>query len=126
MAIVRSLEGTFYDIPEGDLEQYQVPPDQVKKLMESAGQKPPQGPGGSQQMRQPAGQGSQGSQGAQGSPQILVQFITQAAPTGQHGAGQHPTEGTGQKPPTEGGEESVEPQWYWVNWYNWANWYNWY
>lgn len=120
MAILRSLEGTFYDIPEGDLEQYQVPPDQVKKLMESAGQKPPAGPGsGQQQTGQNPGQGM--GQANRGAPQILVQFITQAAPTEQQQQ-QMPA----QKPPAEGGEEKVEPQWYWVNWYNWANWYNWY
>ena len=26
MAVVRSLEGTFYDIPDSELEQYKVPP----------------------------------------------------------------------------------------------------
>ena len=40
MAVVRSLEGTFYDIPDSELEQYKVPADQVKGLMEAAGQKP--------------------------------------------------------------------------------------
>ena len=38
MAVVRSLEGTFYDIPDSELEQYKVPADQVKSLMEAAGQ----------------------------------------------------------------------------------------
>ena len=46
MAVVRSLEGTFYDIPEGELDQYKVPADQVKGLMEAAGQKLPINPGG--------------------------------------------------------------------------------
>ena len=45
MAVVRSLEGTFYDIPDSELEQYKVPADQVKGLMEAAGQRPPQNPG---------------------------------------------------------------------------------
>ena len=45
MAVVRSLEGTFYDIPDSELEQYKVPADQVKGLMEAAGQKLPPSPG---------------------------------------------------------------------------------
>ncbi len=44
MAVVRSLEGTFYDVPDGELEKYKVPADQVKGLMEAAGQRPPQIP----------------------------------------------------------------------------------
>ena len=84
MAVVRSLEGTFYDIPESELEQYKVPPDQVKGLMEAAGQKPPQNPGPQQPGRgQGQGQG-QGQGGTGGSPQILVQFIMQ----GGGGAGE--------------------------------------
>jgi len=112
MAVVRSLEGTFYDIPDSELERYKVPADQVKNLMDAAGQKIPPSPG-PQQM----GQGQGGSQG--GSPQIIVNFITQS-PGGGAQQRQQP-----QAPPVEG-EEKVEPQWYWVNWYNWANWYNWY
>ncbi len=113
MAVVRSLEGTFYDIPESELEQYKVPADQVKGLMEAAGQRPPQG-------QNPGQQGQGQAQGGGGSPQILVQFITQA-PGGA--AQQRPQQAQGA--PGEG-EEKVEPQWYWINWANWANWYNWY
>jgi len=107
MAVVRSLEGTFYDIPDSELEQYKVPPEQVKGLMEAAGQRPPQSPA------QPPGGGVR-YMGTGGAPQILVQFITQSA-------GGAPSQGA----PAEG-EEKVEPQWYWINWANWANWYNWY
>ncbi len=121
MAVVRSLEGTFYDIPDSELDQYKVPADQVKGLMEAAGQKMPQNP---RQGQQPGSVGQQPGWGGQGSgasgpqPQILVQFITQA-PGGASPQRQ------AQAPP-EGEEEKVEPQWYWVNWANWANWYNWY
>ncbi len=124
MAVVRSLEGTFYDIPDSELERYKVPADQVKSLMEAAGQRPPQNPA-----QRPGQQGQQGQpgqgKGPGGCPQILVQFITQApgAPQPQQGQAQQ----QGQAPPqAEGEEEKVEPQWYWVNWANWANWYNWY
>ena len=108
MAVVRSLEGTFYHIPEGELEKFKVPADQVKGLMEAACQKPPQNPG-----QQQAGRGQQGTGGQ---PQILVQFIVQSSGGAQQ-QGQQP-----QGAPAEG-EEKVEPQWYWINW---ANWYNWY
>jgi hypothetical protein len=114
MAVVRSLEGTFYDIPDSELDQYKVPADQVKGLMEAAGQKPPQSPG-PQQASQGQGQGG-GAGGSQ--PQILVQFITQAP-------GGAPQQRQPQAAQAEG-EEKVEPQWYWINWANWANWYNWY
>jgi hypothetical protein len=110
MPVVRSLEGTFYDIPEGELESYKVPADKVKGLMEAAGQKMPQNPG-----QQPAG-GAQQKGGGGGQPQILVQFIVQSP----GGSGQQ--QGQPQQAAAEG-EEKVEPQWYWINW---ANWYNWY
>ena len=87
MAIVRSLEGTFYDIPDVELGQYQVPADQVKKLMESAGGNPGSGP---QQHGNHQGQGK--GQTPQGAPQILVQFITAGAPAVQQQA-QKPAEG---------------------------------
>jgi hypothetical protein len=108
MAVVRSLEGTFYDIPDSELERYKVPPDQVKGLMDAAGQRPPQNP--------PQPPGGTGRPGTGGAPQILVQFITQST-----GSAPPPPQGG-----TPEGEEKVEPQWYWINWANWANWYNWY
>ena len=122
MAILRSLEGTFYDVPDSDLDKFTVPPDQVKNLMESAGQKPPQGPKQQQQQQQQTFQVS--GDASRGAPQILVQFITQA-PAAQQQQQQQPQQ-QAQKPPAQGEEEKVEPQWYWVNWFNWANWYNWY
>ena len=108
MAVVRSLEGTFYDIPDSQLDRYKVPADKVKGLMEAAGQQAPSNPG-----QQPAGQ----SRPTGGTPQILVQFIINGSGT--------PQQGQTQAAPAEG-EEKVEPQWYWINWANWANWYNWY
>ena len=122
MAIVRSLEGMFYDVPDDELGKYQVPPDQVKKLMESAGGRPPAGPRQQQQMGQQQ-MGQQQGQAPQGAPQILVQFITAGAPAAQQ---QQQQQQQPPQKPAEGQDESVEPQWYWVNWYNWSNWYNWY
>ena len=108
MAVVRSLEGTFFDIPDSELGKFKVPADKVKGLVEEAGHKMPSNP-----ERQPGGQGRP----AGGSPQILVQFIVSGS-----GA---PVQAQTQGAPAEG-EEKVEPQWYWINWANWANWYNWY
>lgn len=122
MAIVRSVDGTFYDVPDGELEQYQVPPDQVKGLMEGAGQRPPSGP---QQQQQQAGKPT--PEATTGTPQILVQFIVQGSGGQQQPGAQKPGMQQPQAPPAGGEEEKVEPQnFYWVNWYNWANWYNWY
>lgn len=113
MSILRAVDGTFYEVPDSELEQYKVPPDQVKGLMEGAGQKLPSGPQQQQQAGQPAGEAGR-------SPQILVQFIVQGSQASQPPA-------AAQKPPAAPDEEKVEPQnFYWVNWYNWANWYNWY
>jgi hypothetical protein len=114
MSILRSVDGTFYEVPDSELEQYKVPPDQVKGVMEGAGQKLPSGPQQQQQVCLPAGEAGRGN------PQILVQFIVQSGPAAQQQA-------PAQKPPAAADEEKVEPQnFYWVNWYNWSNWYNWY
>jgi hypothetical protein len=127
MAILRSLEGTFYEIPDSELDKYEVPPDQVKRLMESAGQKPPAGPRQQQpQQQQQQQMGRPAGEGTRGAPQILVQFITNAPAAEPQIQYQAPSQGQGPKPAAEGEEEKVEAQWYWVNWYNWANWYNWY
>ena len=39
MSVLRAVDGTFYEVPDSELEQFKVPPDQVKGLMEGAGQK---------------------------------------------------------------------------------------
>ncbi len=46
MAILKGVDGTFYEVPDGDLDQYSIPADQVKeKLQDSCGSLP-KGPGG--------------------------------------------------------------------------------
>ena len=119
MAILRSLEGTFYEIEDSELDKYKVPPEKVKSMMEGVAAMP-QGPRGPQGCGPGSGPGGQ-------SPQIIVQFITQGAPAIQ-----------GPPPPrpqaAEGGEEEkVEPQqfvvgWGWANyhdWHNWSNYHHW-
>lgn len=115
MAILRSADGTFYDVPDTVAEQYKVPAEEVKSKMDSMGAKLPSGPG----MSQPGQQG-----GMQGSPQIVVQFITKDASMGAPVQSQGPAQQQAQQPR----EETVDAQWWvnWANWYDWANWYNWY
>ena len=46
MAILRSADGKFYDIPDADLAQYEIPADQVKGMLaEGGGPGPGPGPG---------------------------------------------------------------------------------
>jgi hypothetical protein len=108
MGVVASIEGTFYDIPDSELDKYKVPADQAKALAEKAGPKLPENP-----KQQPAGQVQGGAGGGQ--PQILVQFITQGGVATQQM--QVPAA------PAEGGDETVDPQWYYY-YYVWRNWYN--
>lgn len=44
MAILRSVDGRFYEVPDDQLGQYEVPPDQVKQKLQQAGESLPQGP----------------------------------------------------------------------------------
>ena len=46
MAILRSSDGRFYDVPDNQLEQYAVPPDQVKGMLGGQGQGPGPAPSG--------------------------------------------------------------------------------
>lgn len=45
MAILRSADGKFYDIPDDELSNYEVPPDQVKGLLAASGPGPGAGAG---------------------------------------------------------------------------------
>ncbi len=108
MAILRSVDGTFYDVPDDVAQKYVVPPEEVKSKMDAMGEQLPNGP--------TMNQGGQPGAG-KGSPQIVVQFITKDAAPGPVGG-----QGMQQQAPQE---ETVDAQW-WVNWYNWNNWSNWY
>ena len=59
MAILRSLEGKFYDIPDEEAQKYEVPREQVKDLLAKAGGPPPAG----------GGHNGPGRGGPQGGPQ---------------------------------------------------------
>lgn len=43
MAILRSIEGKFYDVPDSDLSKLELSEDKVKELMESGGPAGPEG-----------------------------------------------------------------------------------
>ncbi len=116
MAILRSIDGTFYEIDDSELDKYKVPPEKVKSVLEECAKMPqgPRPPQGGYPMGQPPGQ----------SPQIIVQFITQGPPMMQGPPPPMPQ-------PTEEAEgEKVEPQQLiigfgggWDNWHNWMNYY---
>ena len=119
MAILRSLEGAFYEIDDSELDKYKVQPEKVKSMMESIAAMP----------RGPQGHGPSCGP-VEHSPQIVVQFITQGAPSTQGLPPARPQTAAG------GEDEKVEPQqfvvgWGWSNysdWHNWRNyqhWHNW-
>jgi hypothetical protein len=112
MAILRSLDGRFFEVPDDQVDRYLIPEDQVKAKLDAAGapQVPPGPPGG----------GPGPGPGAP-PPMIVVQVY---GPPGAPGA----------PPPLEseqpaGGAE-VQPYAYWNNWWhnrtgNWNNfWHN--
>jgi hypothetical protein len=115
MAILRSVDGRFYEVPDDQLNQYLIPEDKVKEKLEGSGAPmvapnappPDAGPG-------PAG----------GSPTIVVQVYGAAPPPG-----------AGAPPPSSGTEApagaEVQPYGWWNNWWHnvrpgWNNWWhNW-
>ena len=46
MAILRSSDGKFYDVPDDEAHKYEVPREKVKDLLSKAGGPPSGGPGG--------------------------------------------------------------------------------
>lgn len=116
MAILRSLDGQFYEIPDDQVAKFLIPAEKVKEKLEGAGAPmvPPEGPPSD------AGPGPGGPP-----PTILVQIFGAGAPAG--GSGPPPTADAG---PTGAGAE-VQPYGHWNNWWhnrrgNWNNWWhNW-
>ena len=45
MAILRSADGKFYDVPDDELSNYEIPADQVKGMLAAGPQGPGPGPG---------------------------------------------------------------------------------
>jgi hypothetical protein len=103
MAILRALDGTFYEIPDDQVERFKIPEDQLKDKL---GAQAPAG-GGPEEEPPP----SQG--GGTGSPLVNVQIYHMGG-----GPGSAPGGAQG------GGEMAVQP-YDWRNWRNWRNWWDW-
>lgn len=109
MAILRSVDGKFFEVPDDDLEKFEVPPEKVKNVLDELDQE--EGP----QMAGPAPGGSQ-------SPQVVV-HVSGGPPQG--GAPMGGPEGG------EEGDEGVQPyhhrrrrSWWRNHWRNcWRNCY---
>jgi hypothetical protein len=122
VAILRSLEGKFYDIPDEDAHKYEVPREQVKDLLAKAGGPPPAGGHGG------PGHGGPGHGGPHGGPTPPV-VINVFAGGGGPGGGAPGGGGPGGGAPGGGGpggggapEGDVDPYWWWWNNY-WPNWW---
>ena len=103
MAILRSVDGKFYEVPDKDLEKFEIPADQVREKLGDQAQAEPGGPG--------AGPGGPGGGGGGGS-QVVIQIHGGAQGGGAPGGGQG-------APAGEDGDE-VQPYWGW--WRNcWRN-----
>src|SRR5438132_3507868 len=100
MAIVQSVDGKFYEIPDDQLDKFLVPEDKVKeKLDAAAGSAPPPGP--------PSGPPPSG-----GSPTIVVQIFGARPDAGPPPSGPPPSgppPGVGAPPP---GAEVVPYNWH--------------
>ncbi len=140
MPVLQAMDGKFYDIPDDQASQFEVPREKVKDLLEKSGVPAAQGgpgPGQPQGQGQPRGPGG-GPNGGPGAPppSVLVQ-IYGTQPTQSYG----PPPGQMQQPPPQQGEPGqgggegdgdVNPYWWWRNitfyrpWGNyWPNWGNW-
>ena len=113
MAILRGVDGKFYDVPDDQVAAFEVPREKVKELLEKSGAPASQGA--------PGGGGPGGQRGAPpaGAPVIVQVFpgggAPGGAPSGPPGGGQ------------QGDSGDVHPYWWWSNyWPNWGNgWPNW-
>jgi hypothetical protein len=148
MPVLQAMDGKFYDIPDDEAVQYEVPREKVKELLEKSGAPTPQGgsgpsqgpgprggPGPGQGQGQGQGHGPGPGQGAP-PPSVLVQIYGAHPGHGGPGASQPPAQ---QPPPQQGeaapggeGDGDVNPYWWWRNvtfyrpWGNyWPNWGNW-
>src|SRR5262249_24856928 len=104
MAILRSLDGRFFEIPDSQVEQFLIPVDKVKEKLEGAGAPivPPAG-GEGQQAGPPSG-----------TPTIVVQiFGASPAPGGPAGPPPIPTGGE-----QAGAAPEVQPYGWWNNWWH--------
>jgi hypothetical protein len=103
MAILRALDGTFYEVPDDQVAKYKIPDDKVKEKL------------GAQAPTEGAPQEAPPEGGAPVSPLVNVHIYY--AGQGQGGA-------PGAAGAAAGAEGAVQP-YDWRNWNNWRNWRNW-
>lgn len=107
MAILRAMDGKFYDVPDAEASKFEVPREKVKELLEKAGGPGPQGGPG------PGPGGGRGAPPGGPGGQVVVQIF--AAGGGQPGP-------SGPPPQQGGGEGDVDPYWWvWRNFVPWGN-----
>jgi hypothetical protein len=95
MAILRALDGTFYEIPDDQAKKYKIPEDKLKEKL--GDQAPTEGP----PSEGPPESGASG-------PLVNVQIYY-----------------TGGGPGGAGTPETAVQPYDWRNWRNWRNWNNW-
>jgi hypothetical protein len=121
MAILRSVDGKFYEVPDDKVESFLVPEDKVKEKLSGGKEGAAQaGPG------RAAGGPPPGPSGGRG-PQVVITIL---------GEGQAslspppPSAGLGGQAAGMTAEAEVAPYGCWHNWHNWQNnwhnnWHNW-
>jgi hypothetical protein len=115
MAILRAMDGKFYDVPDDQASGFEVPREKVKELLEKSGGPGPQGgPGGGPG---PGYGGPPPSAGGQVVVQIFAGGAAQGGPENAPGQG-----GPGGPGGPGGGEGDVNPYWWWRNFVpSWGN-----
>jgi hypothetical protein len=110
MTILRSIDGTFYDVPDSEAEGFKVPREKVKELLAKAGGPQP-GPGAGG----PGGAGHAPHGGPPPGAPVVINIFS-GRPGGAPSGG---------SPSQEGGPGGdVDPYWYYWWWRNWSNWWN--
>ena len=118
MAILRSLEGDFYEIPDDQLQKCQIPPDQVREKLEACGVAT--APAGT-------GPGAMGysAPGLPGGCGVVINILGSGGVQGPSG----PPPQAGQEEAAQGTEGQTARGYHfcgcgWANWHNWFNWHN--
>ena len=109
MAILRGIDGTFYEVPDNALENFKVPADKVKEILKDMSEEmmdpPPSAQGPMTGAPAPAGSAP---------PQVVVQIITNG--------GAEPQVNGAPSAPAPSAEGDVTPQAYCGGWRNsWRN-----
>ena len=106
MAVLLSMDGKYYEIPDDQVADFEVPREKVRDVLAHSPSSP------SERGNPGSGPGPRGAQAGPGGSPVIIQVL----PNGLHGP--RPAGGAAGAP---GGE--VDPYWttWWTNWTNWAN-----